>query len=187
MLYSSNVFHLSTTTVLKDFLEHLGKRTMYLRHIVIRQGGYILSTVPIALRLLQQAKGLRTLEFAHSDFCPNSFGGPRVTFAKLASSCRPLLKSLHAAYQAQKLGCSVLDLVSISPGCRCRRCQSGALLAWSWDSDEGRSQRSRCRHRMGCGCMCSEVDQKDSDLRADLRSAIASVLGVSEDQGQNDL
>ncbi|KAF2165060.1 hypothetical protein M409DRAFT_55960 [Zasmidium cellare ATCC 36951] len=176
ILYGNNAFQFSSTTALKDFLEHLGQRARHLRYISIDAGGYVFSSIRAALGYLQQAKGLKKLEFAHKDFCTTSNASkPITTPIRLILDCTGLLKTLHAVYKSRKLSGSVLNLVSIAGNTPCRVC-SPKYFTDPRGYDRYGSQGD-------CNCVCADADKIHESLCASIRSRIAKVLRISEDKG----
>lgn len=109
VLYGYNKFSFQDSAVLVGFLTHIGSSQQYLRHIYLEciflQNSWASPDRWIAL--LGQVKGLRSIEFESSQF-PNSGD-----IQEFVEHCKPLLASLQAAIEADKLNYSAADVVNI--------------------------------------------------------------------------
>jgi hypothetical protein len=192
VLYGLNRFIFEHAGALRCFLESTGDSKLYLRHLAIAGRGVLYHGSLIAMKraigLLQQTRGLRSLEISHAALC----SGPRkrdshVETNTLVSVFAPLLKSLKATFDKQDLNFSILDVVKIElPSgrydVRVHRGLSGYLYHMFTEGQRIRGLHcSDTRQVVFCSCLSEAAEDKNRKFVEDLREEISTLLQLGVD------
>lgn len=161
-----------------------------------------------SLKLLLQAKGLRSFAIPHLAFCGTSHGKRATCWkgdsATLVQHCKPLLESLKSSLEAQNLDINILDVIKIElepcykemehgllhkkfhkviPG-GCRLAEFRETLTHTHNNSKSTPVTSWAAK---CNCVCSMAEEYNLALVKDLREEIAKQFGLSiEEEEQND-
>jgi hypothetical protein len=121
VLYSRSKFRFKSADTMRRFVNLIENNIRYIRDVGIFAGGWEyrrgFRAVRYAIEALAAAKSMHTLEISHVDICPNVSTRFRKYYYpgshKAVELCRPLLKSLKIAYEADDLKASILEVIKI--------------------------------------------------------------------------
>jgi hypothetical protein len=212
VLYGLNHFAFEHSAALQTFLKCVGNSRQHLRHIALINEGVIYrykwTAMDASLKLLLQAKSLRSFGISHIAFCGNYYGKGATCWrgdsATLIQHCKPLLESLKSSLEAQNLDTNILDVIKIELEPCYKEMKHGHLHKESHRVIPGRDRdvelrqtlshthnnsKSRPMHSWGarCNCVCRMAEEYNLALAKDLREEIAKQLGLSiEGEEQNE-
>jgi hypothetical protein len=197
VLYGLNRFEFQHSAALQSFLECIGTSRQHLRHIALIGQGvlyrYKWAAMDASLNLLLQAKGLRSLEISHLDFCRGVYtpkaqcwdGG----LETLVTHCKPLLESLKESFGAQNLDITIFEVIKIAlPPCKAGiryfkhhdHGRSGCDRTFGVNSRNNSLTKPIATRYVACKCACELAMQNNDELVRALREETKKKLGVED-------
>jgi hypothetical protein len=199
VLYGYNEFEFEHAEALRCFLESIGKSQQYVRYIGIIDHGLLYfgswRAMDRAVKLLQQANGLRSLEVSHFALCADFHGNnlsrsgarlPPVNTRTLAQHCLPFLRSLNAIFEKRDLRTSILDVIKITlPSCAIAGLSDPPSIWAHIHYGHGVCHQPWGSGIIPCKCHCKHTEEKNGEMARDLRNDIASQLGLIINQEES--
>jgi hypothetical protein len=181
VLYGGNEFEFGNTGVLHQFLQEIGNKKRFLRHVSISESGLVYQNsweaMKLSAEMLASAKGLRSLRIWHHDLWQEH--QPVSNVKDLVQCCNSLLRALQDEFGELGLDASVLDVINIviSP------CHWPHLPSFT-EAEPVRllfNTRGRIVRLVYSECPCPKAEDVRNMLMQELRGEIAKQLGLTLD------
>ncbi|KAK3651152.1 hypothetical protein LTR56_005916 [Elasticomyces elasticus] len=164
------LFHFESMAGVKPFLKVIGDMRVHLKTLRLDERSYKKSKLRGTLSCIANMRNLRSVYLSHSVLCskPDDFWAC-TTVEAFVEMCKTSLKKMHKARKNSKTAVQVLDLFHIQDPQVCCNCRfpKGA---------------PPCKFLHCGGAKCTEAEEHSAELKAELRSQLAKVLGIESDE-----
>ena len=178
IIYGDNAFEFQAFSQLNRFLDTFGNKVVYLNRIsIVGYRPYDSSAGRTIFNKLLPATDLHELSISHSalsmEALPDNLITPKITMQKFIQDARRFLKGLRRAIinrnKTESSPSSVLDIIKIVEGGKCKFCSRGLL---------GQAHICEERHVGAIHCNDAKIESHIARVAAEVRRAVAKELWI---------